>query len=55
MLAKLRGLDVLILAGHGQSVSAFALVLPRSDQTGLVRGDQRGAIRWGRIDGCQLW
>ena len=45
MLAKLRGLDVLILAGHGQSVSALALVLPRRDQTGLVRGDQRGAIR----------
>jgi hypothetical protein len=56
MLGKLRRLDVLILAaGHGQSVSALALVLPRRDQTGLVRGDQRRAIRWGRIDGCRLW
>jgi len=56
MLGQLRGLDVLILAaGRGQPVSALTLVLPCRDQTGLVCGDQRRAIRWGRIDGHRSW
>ena len=42
MLGKLCGLDVLILAaGHGQSVSALAVMLPRRDETGLTCSNQR--------------
>lgn len=56
MLGKLCGLDALILgAGHDQPVSALAVMLPRSDETGLTCNNQRVAIRCGRINRHRSW
>ena len=56
MLGKLCGLDALILAArHDQPVSALAVMLPRSDQTGLTCNNQCFAIRCGRINRHRSW